>query len=120
MNYCTLNIVVVRNRNIECIKKRGFCYGNIFVYRVSNYIHSVYDKRTGQALGSVVTTYPIDLDELECKLVVGFLSLTRDIVPLRDFLLKKFVDMKMQDVSEKTLVFFSVEEFEQFLLENQP
>nr|DAV31795.1 MAG TPA: hypothetical protein [Caudoviricetes sp.] len=77
IQYCNLNIVERYGEIFECVKRCGIVYNKLFIYRMSPFIHQVYDIRTGLSLGSVVTTEPLELDELEGKLCFGFLVLTR-------------------------------------------
>jgi hypothetical protein len=55
MQYCKLNTVERYGEIFEYIKREGVINGNIFVYRMSPFIHQVFDARTGLSLGSVVT-----------------------------------------------------------------
>lgn len=101
----------------ECVKRYGIAYNKLFIYRMSPFIHQVYDMRTGSSLGSVVTTEPIELDELEGKLCFGFLELTRTKAKKKDLLLKKkkYIDYRLNTINVNKFIQFSKDELDKFI-----
>nr|DAG42165.1 MAG TPA: hypothetical protein [Caudoviricetes sp.] len=115
MEYCKLNTVERLGEIFECVKRDGVINGNIFVYRMSPFIHLVFDVRTGLSLGSVVTQVPIELDELEIKLAFGFIELTRTKPSKKDIQLKKYIDYRLEYIKENKFIQFSKDELGKFI-----
>lgn len=115
IQYCNLNVVERYGEIFECVKRYGIAYHKLFIYRMSPFIHQVYDMRTGSSLGSVVTTEPIELDELEGKLCFGFLELTRTKAKKKDLLLKKYIDYRLNTINVNKFIQFSKDELDKFI-----
>lgn len=116
MQYCELNTVERYGEIFECVKRNGVINGNIFVYRMSRFIHQVFDARTGLGLGSVVTQKPIELDELEIKLAFGFIELTRIKPNKKDIQLKKYIDYRLEYIKINKFIQFSKDELDEFII----
>ena len=115
IQYCKLNVVERYGEVFECVKRYGIAYNKLFIYRMSPFIHQVYDMRTGLSFGSVVTTKPIELDELEVKLCFGFLELTRTKAKKKDLLLKKYIDYRLNTINVNKFIEFSRVELDEFI-----
>lgn len=105
---------------IFAVKKEMLVIGNVCVISPQETIYDVYDCRTGLVIATCAIKPYIKDGNTLFELFNGFNTFTMNIVTQRDFLLKKFVDMKMENISKNIKLYFKVEEFEQFLLENQP
>ena len=105
---------------IFAVKKEMLVIGNVCVISPQENIYDVYDCRTGLVIATCAIKPYIKDGNTLFELFNGFNTFTMNIVTQRDFLLKKFVDMKMENISKNIKLYFKVEEFEQFLLENQP
>lgn len=113
-------IIEEDNGYIVAVKKDMLVIGNVCIMSPQEYIYDIYDCRTGLILGTCAIKPYIKDGNTLFELFNGFNTFTMDIIPQRDFLLKKFVDMKMENISKNIKLHFKQEEFEQFLLENQP
>ena len=122
IQYCSLNIVERHCEIFECVKRYGIVYNKLFIYRMLPFIHQVYDMRTGSSLGSVVTTEPIEIDELEGKLCFGFLELTHTKAKKKDLLLKKKkkkkIDYRLNTINANKFIQFSKDELDKFIEKN--
>lgn len=105
---------------IFAVKKQVLEIENICIISPSQFIYDVYDCRTGLILATCAIKPYIKDNNTMFELFNGFNTLTQNIITERDFQLKKFVDMRMENISKNIKLHFTVEEFEQFLLENQP
>lgn len=114
--------IIVKEDNgfIIAVKKEMLVIGNVCVISPQEYIYDVYDCRTGLILGTCTIKPYIKDGNTLFELFNGFNTFTMDIIAQRDFLLKKFVDMKMEHITKNIQLRFTTVEFEQFLLENQP
>lgn len=115
IQYCNLNTVERYGEIFECVKRYGIAYNKLFIYRMSPFIHQVYDMRTGLSLGSVVTTKSIELDELEGKLCFGFLELTCQKPKKKDLQLKKYIDCRLETIKVNKFIQFSKVELDEFI-----
>nr|DAV31794.1 MAG TPA: hypothetical protein [Caudoviricetes sp.] len=117
---CTLNTIRETEKYIVVEKKQVLKIGNIAISLVTECLFEIYDFRTGLKVATLsVHKNFCGVDSL-FEFFENFEIFTKDIVNERDFLLKKFVGIKMQHLPCGTFVQFQIEEFEQFLLENQP
>lgn len=118
--FCILNAIRETEKYIVVEKKQMLKIGNIAISAVNECLFEIYDFRTGLK----VATLSVHKNFYEVDSFIEFFKnfgiFTRDIVSERDFLLKKFVGIKMQHLSCGSFAHFQIEEFEQFLLENQP
>lgn len=105
---------------IFAVKKQVLVIDNICIISPSQFIYDIYDCRTGLILGTCAIKAYIKDNNTMFELFKGFNTFTQNIIAERDFQLKKFLDMKMEHISRNIQLRFTVEEFEQFLLENQP
>lgn len=101
-------------------KKQVLKIGNIAISVVNECLFEVYDFRTGLKVAALSVHKNFGGVDSFIEFFENFEIFTKDIVNVRDFLLKKFVGIKMQHFSYGSCVHFKIEEFEQFLLENQP
>lgn len=117
---CTLNTIRETEKYIVVEKKQVLKIGNIAILAVSECLFEIYDFRTGLKVATLSVHKNFSEVDSLFEFFENFEIFTRDIVNERDFLLKKFVGIKMQHFPCGTFVHFQIEEFEQFLLENQP
>lgn len=119
-DFCVLNTIREKEKVIIVEKKQVLKIGNIAISAVNECLFEIYDFRTGLK----VATLSVHKNFGGVDSFIGFFEnfeiFTRDIVNMRDFLLKKFISIKMNNLSCGCCMYFSTEEFEQFLLENQP
>lgn len=119
-DFCVLNTIRETEKVIIVEKKQVLKIGNIAISAVNKCLFEIYDFRTGLKVATLsVHKYSVVVDSL-FDFFENFEIFTRDIVNTRDFLLKKFISIKMNNLSCGCCMHFSTEEFEQFLLENQP
>lgn len=118
--FCVLNAIRETEKYIIVEKKHVLKLGNIAIYSVNECLFEIYDFRTGLKVATLSVHKIFCGFDSFIEFFENFGIFTRDIVNVRDFLLKKFVDMRMEHISNNIQLRFTVEEFEQFLLENQP
>lgn len=119
-NFCTLNTIRETEKDIIVEKKQVLKIGNVAISAVNEYLFEIYDFRTGLKVATLSVHKNFGGVDSFIEFFENFERFTKDIVNVRDFLLKKFVGIKMQHLSYGSCVHFKIEEFEQFLLENQP
>lgn len=118
--FCVLNAIRETEKYIIVEKKHVLKLGNIAIYAVNECLFEIYDFRTGLKVATLSVHKIFGGFDSFIEFFENFGIFTRDIVNARDFLLKKFVDMRMEHISKNIQLHFTTEEFEQFLLENQP
>lgn len=119
---CTINTIRENNIgvSVEIVKKQMLKIGNIGVTAVNEHLFEIYDLRTGLGVSTISIERDWSSVESFLEFFGNFEIFTRGIVNVRDFLLKKFADTQMQNIPCGVCIEIPVEEFEQFLLENQP
>ena len=117
---CTINTIRERPTEIIAEKKQMVKIGNIAITAVNDCLFDIYDFRTGLKVATLSVHKNFGGVDSFIEFFENFEIFTRDIVNLRAFLLKKFVGIKMRHLSCGSFAHFSIKEFEQFLLENQP
>lgn len=118
--FCVLNAIRETEKYIIVEKKNVLKLGNISITAVNECLFEIYDFRTGLKVATLSVYKNFGGVDSFIEFFENFEIFTRDIVNVRDFLLKKFVDMKMEHIQKDTPLHIDKEEFEQFLLENQP
>lgn len=118
--FCVLNAIRETEKYIVVEKKQMLKIGNIAISAVNECLFEVYDFRTGLKVATLSVSKNFGGVDSFIEFFKNFGIFTRDIVNVRDFLLKKFVGIKMQHLPCGSFIHFQIEEFEQFLLENQP
>lgn len=108
------------NKYIIAVKKQMLEIDNVCIISSDECIYDIYDSRTGLILATCAINSYIKDNNTMYELFNGFNTFTQDIISQKDFLLKKFADMKMEHIQKDTPLRIYKEEFEQFLLENQP
>lgn len=119
-DFCDLNVIRETEKDIFVEKKQVLKLDNIAISAVNECLFEIYDFRTGLKVATLSVRKNFGGVDSFIEFFNNFGIFTRDIVNVRDFLLKKFVGIKMQDFSCGSFVHFSIKEFEQFLLDNQP
>lgn len=119
-DFCVLNTIRETEKYIVVEKKQVLKIGNIAISPVNECLFEIYDFRTGLKVATLSVHKNFSGVDSLFEFFENFEIFTRDIVNERDFLLKKFVGIKMQHFPCGTFIHFQIEEFEQFLLENQP
>lgn len=119
-DFCELNAIRETEKDILVEKKQVLKLGNIAVFAVNEYLFEIYDFRTGLKVATISVYKNFGGVDSFIEFFENFEIFVKDIVNVRDFLLKKFVGIKMQHLSYGSFVHLQKEEFEQFLLENQP
>lgn len=117
---CVLNTIRETEKYIVAEKKQMLKIGNIAISAVNECLFEIYDFRTGLKVATLSVHKNFGRVDSFIEFFKNFGIFTRGIVNVRDFLLKKFVGIKMKHMPCGTFVYFQIEEFEQFLLENQP
>lgn len=117
---CTINAIRETPTEIIAEKKQMVKIGNIAITAVYGCLFAIYDFRTGLKVATLSVRKNFGGVDSFIEFFENFEIFTKDIVNERDFLLKKFVGIKMQHLPCGSFVHFQIEEFEQFLLENQP
>lgn len=113
-------IIKERNKDIIAVKKHMLEIDNVCIISPDECVYDIYDSRTGFILATcAINSYIKDKNTLY-ELFNGFNTFTQDIISQKDFLLKKFVDMKMEHIQKDTTLHIDKEEFEQFLVDNLP
>lgn len=118
--FCVLNEIRETEKDIVVEKKQVLKLGNIAISAVNECLFEIYDFRTGLKVATLSVHKNFGGVDSFIEFFNNFGIFTRDIVNVRDFLLKKFVGIKMQHFSCGSFMHFQIDEFEQFLLENQP
>lgn len=118
--FSVLNTIIETEKYIYAEKKNVMKLGNIAISAVNECLFEIYDFRTGLKVASLSVHKNFDGVDSFIEFFENFGIFTRDIVNVRDFLLKKFVWIKMKHLTCGSFVHFQIEEFEQFLLDNQP
>lgn len=118
--FCVLNAIRETEKYIVVKKKNVLKLGNIAITSVNECLFEIYDFRTDLKIATLSVHKNFGGGDSFIEFFKNFGIFTRDIVNARDFLLKKFVDMKMEHIQKDTTLRIDKEEFEQFLLENQP
>lgn len=118
--FCVLNAIRETEKDIFVEKKNVLKLGNIAITAVNECLFEIYDFRTGLKVATLSVHKNFGGVDSFIEFFKNFGIFTRDIVNVRDFLLKKFVDMKMEHIQKDTTLRIDIEEFEQFLLDNQP
>lgn len=119
-DFCVLNTIRETEKVIIVEKKQVLKIGNIAISAVNECLFEIYDFRTGLKVATLSVHKNFGGVDSFISFFENFEIFTRDIVNMRDFLLKKFISIKMNNLSCGCCMYFSTEEFEQFLLENQP
>lgn len=115
-----LNAIRETEKYIVVEKKNVLKLGNIAITAVNECLFEIYDFRTGLKIATLSVHKNFGGVDSFLEFFKNFEIFTRDIVNVRDFLLKKFVEIKMQHMPCGFFADFQIEEFEQFLLDNQP
>lgn len=118
-----LNTIKETEKDIIVEKKQVLKLGNIAISAVNECLFEIYDFRTGLKVATLSVHKNFGGVDSFIEFFENFEIFTKDIVNERDFLLKKFVGIKMQHfpcVPCGSFAHFQIQEFEQFLLENQP
>jgi hypothetical protein len=118
--FCVLNAIRETEKDIVVEKKNVLKLGNIAITPVNECLFEIYDFRTGLKVSTLYVHKNFGEVDSFIEFFKNFGIFTRDIVNVRDFLLKKFVGIKMKHMPCGSFKHFQIEEFEQFLLENQP
>jgi hypothetical protein len=119
-NFCALNTIRETEKDIIVEKKQVLKLGNVAISAVNECLFEIYDFRTGLKVATLSVHKNFGGVDSFIEFFENFEIFAKDIVNARDFLLKKFVGIKMQHLSYGSCVHFQINEFEQFLLENQP
>lgn len=119
-DFCVLNAIRETEKYIVVEKKQVLKLGDIAIYAVNECLFEIYDFRKGLKVATLSVHKNFGGVDSFIEFFENFEIFTRDILDMRDFLLKKFVEIKMQHLPCGSFVHFQIEEFEQFLLENQP
>lgn len=119
---CVLNTIRENEKYIVVEKKQVLKIGNIAILVANECLFEVYDFRTGLKVATLSVYKNFDGVDSLFEFFENFEIFTRDILDVRDFLLKKFISIKINinNLSCGCCIHFLKEEFEQFLLENQP
>lgn len=118
--FCVLNAIRETEKYIFVEKKNVLKLGNIAITAVNECLFEIYDFRTGLKVATLSVHKNFGGVDSFIEFFKNFGIFTRDIVNVRDFLLKEFVGIKMKHLPCGSSIHFQIEEFEQFLLENQP
>ena len=113
---CTINTIRESTTNIIAKKSQMVKIGNIAITAVNDGLFEIYDVRTGLK----VATLSVRKNFGGVDFFRNFEIFTRDIISVRDILLKQFIEIKLHNIPCGTCMKFELLEFEQFLLENQP
>lgn len=119
-NFCALNTIRETEKDIIVEKKQVLKIGNVAISAVNECLFEIYDFRTGLKVATLSVHKNFGGVDSFIEFFENFEIFVKDIVNVRDFLLKKFVGIKMQHLSYGSCAHFQINEFEQFLLENQP
>ena len=119
-DFCALNTIRETEKDIIVEKKQVLKIGNVAISAVNECLFEIYDFCTGLKVATLSVHKNFGGVDSFIEFFENFEIFVKGIVNVRDFLLKKFVGIKMQHLSYGSIVHFQIEEFEQFLLENQP
>lgn len=119
-DYCALNAIKETEKYIIVEKKQVLKIGNVAISAVNEGLFEIYDFRTGLKVATLSVRKNFGGVDSFIEFFENFEIFIKDIVNERDFLLKKFVGIKMQHLPCGSFVHFQIQEFEQFLLDNQP
>lgn len=119
-DFCVLNAIRETEKYIIVKKKQVLKIGNVAISAVNECLFEIYDFRTGLKVATLSVHKNFGGVDSFIEFFENFGIFTRDIVNVRDFLLEKFVGIKMKHMPCGSFIHFQIEEFEQFLLENQP
>ena len=119
---CTLNLIreSATKLSIFAEKKQMVKIGNIAITAINECLFEIYDYRTGLKIATLANHKTGQSIEMFLQFFRNFEIFTRDIISLRDILLKRFIEIKLHNIPCGVCMEFSITEFEQFLLENQP
>lgn len=117
---CTINTIRESATEIIAEKQQMIKIGNIAIIAVNDCLFEIYDFRTGLKLATLSVRKNFGRVDSFIGFFENFTIFTKDIVNIRDFLLHKFITIKMVNSCCGCCRHFPIEEFEQFLLENQP
>lgn len=119
-DYCALNAIKETEKYIIVEKKQVLKIGNVAISAVNDGLFEIYDFRTGLKVATLSVHKNFGGVDSFIEFFENFEIFIKDIVNERDFLLKKFVGIKMQHFPCGSFVHFQIQEFEQFLLDNHP
>lgn len=117
---CTINTIRESTTNIIAKKSQMIKIGNIAITAVNDGLFEIYDVRTGLKVATLSVRKNFGGVDSFIDFFRNFEIFTRDIISVRDILLKQFIEIKLHNIPCGTCMKFSKIEFEQFLLENQP
>lgn len=117
---CTFNTISENSIEIFAEKKQMVKIGNIAISPVNDGLFEIYDFRKGLKVATLSVRKKFSNIDSLLEFFSNFELFTKDIVSTRDFLLKQFIGAKMAQLPCGACMTFQVEEFESFLLENQP
>lgn len=117
---CTINTIRESTTNIIAKKSQMIKIGNIAITAVNDGLFEIYDVRTGLKVATLSVRKNFGGVDSFIDFFGNFEIFTRDIISVRDILLKQFIEIKLHNIPCNTCMKFSMVEFEQFLLENQP
>lgn len=117
---CTINTIRESTITIFAEKKQMVKIGNIAITAVNDCLFEAYDFRTGLKLATLSIRKNFGGVDSFISFFENFEIFTRDIISVRDILLKQFIEIKLHNIPCGTCMEFSMTEFEQFLLDNQP
>ena len=117
---CTINTIRESTTDIIAEKSQMVKIGNIAITAVNDCLFKIYDFRTGLKVATLSVRKNFGGVDSFIDFFRNFEIFTRDIISVRDILLKQFIEIKLHNIPCGTCMKFSKIEFEQFLLENQP
>ena len=117
---CTINTIRESTTDIIAEKSQMVKIGNIAITAVNDCLFEIYDFRTGLKVATLSVRKNFGGVDSFIDFFRNFEIFTRDIISVRDILLKQFIEIKLHNIPCGTCMKFSKIEFEQFLLENQP
>lgn len=117
---CTINTIRESTTNIIAKKSQMIKIGNIAITAVNDGLFEIYDVRTGLKVATLSVRKNFGGVDSFIDFFRNFEIFTRDIISVRDILLKQFIEIKLHNIPRGTCMKFELLEFEQFLLENQP
>lgn len=119
-DFCVLNTIRETEKVIIVEKKQVLKIGNIAISAVNECLFEIYDFRTGLKVATLSVHKNFGGVDSFIEFFRNFEVFTRDIISVRDILLKQFIEIKLHNIPCGACMEFSMAEFEQFLLENQP
>lgn len=119
---CTINTIRESPTELSIFaeKKQTVKIGNIAITAINEYLFEIYDYRTGLKIATLAIHKVWKSVEMFLQFFRNFEIFTGDIISIRDILLKQFIEIKLHNMACGICMEFKMEEFEQFLLENQP